>query len=200
MNNLSLIDHFKQLATFSGRENNRSFWPYAAIIVGVVMLLFMLSFIPIMNKAIATTQQFAVEHPDQVTISQGPGQYSVSVHGPGAPPLFSAHDLFLSLGLLFGLGIILLAAAVVRRLHDTGKAGWWALMPVPFILYSTVMMPLFFGRASQFASEDFPIGIFLSIFVSNLVYLVTLVTLIILLTGKSQYGDNRYGAGSPPKT
>lgn len=186
MNNLSLIDHFKQLAKFSGRENNRSFWPYAAIIVGVVLLLFMLSFIPIMNKAIATAQQFAAEHPDQVTVSQGPGQYSLSVHGPGAPSLFSAHDLFLSLGLVFGLSIILLAAAIVRRLHDTGKAGWWALMPMPFIVYSTVMMPLMFDRASRPTSDDFPLGLFFSVFLSNLLYMVALVTLIILLTGKSQ--------------
>jgi uncharacterized membrane protein YhaH (DUF805 family) len=86
----------------------------------------------------------------------------------------------------FGLSIVLYAAAVTRRLHDRGKSGSWGLMPLPFIIYSTIMMP----RA--FASPDENMALFFSIFVSNMVYIVTLIVLIVLLASASDPARNRF--------
>jgi len=61
-------------------------------------------------------------------------------------------DAFLGLGFLSGLyGLVALIpsiAVAVRRLHDTGKSGWWLLIGlVPFIGW--VILIVFFVQDSQ---------------------------------------------------
>ena len=48
------------------------------------------------------------------------------------------------LSIVFGLGIIIPSLAVsVRRLHDTGRSGWWLLLNlVPFIGFIIVLVLL----------------------------------------------------------
>ena len=92
------------------------------------------------TRAMHEMQQFAVQHPDQTTVTSGPGQYSISVRG-NHPEFMSGRSVALYLAVTFGLAILLYAAAVVRRLRDRGKSGFWGLMPLPFILYSSIQMP-----------------------------------------------------------
>jgi uncharacterized membrane protein YhaH (DUF805 family) len=182
---VGLLEHFKRLFDFGGREDRASFWPYAALVFVIVMIIGMVIFVPMMAHSMEAMQQYAATHPEQATITSGPGQYSISVQG-NHPEFFDVDSMALYLVVSFGLSIVLYAAAVTRRLHDRGKSGSWGLMPLPFIIYSTIMMP----RA--FASPDENMALFFSIFVSNMVYIVTLIVLIVLLASASDPARNRF--------
>ncbi|WP_404714261.1 DUF805 domain-containing protein [Sphingomonas sp. MMS24-J13] len=135
-------------------------------------------------------QQFAAQHPDQATVTSGPGQYSISIQGPH-PEFMPAGSMLRFLAVTFGLAITLYAAAVVRRLHDRGKSGFWGLMPIPFVVYSTVQMPRLFASIGIGSQPD--MAVFFSIFLSNLFYIISTVWLIVLLAGPSDPLPNRYG-------
>jgi uncharacterized membrane protein YhaH (DUF805 family) len=186
---ISLTDHLKRLFEFSGREDRASFWPYAAVAFIITMIAGMIIFLPMMSRSMHAMQQFAAQHPDQAEVTSGPGQYSISVHG-NHPEFMPAGPLALFLAVTFGLAILLFAAAVVRRLHDRGKSGFWGLMPLPFILYSSVQMPRMFASIGTATQPD--ITLFFSIFLSNLFYIVTLIWLVVLLAGPSEPARNRY--------
>lgn len=180
---VTLWEHFKRLFDFTGREDRASFWPYAAVAFILIMVAGMIIFVPMMSRAMHEMQQFAVQHPDQVTVTSGPSQYSISVRG-NHPEFIPASSMALFFGVTFGLAILLYAAAVVRRLHDRGKSGFWGLMPLPFILYSSVQMPNMFATVGTGTQPD--MTLFFSIFFSNLLYIVTLIWLIVLLAGPSE--------------
>lgn len=185
---IGILEHFRRLPDFSGREDRASFWPYAALVFVIDTAAGMAVFIPIMRRAMVEMETYAREHPDQVTVTSGPGHYSMSVHGYQGS-LFDKGSIATYLAVTFGLGIVLLAAAVTRRLHDSGRSGLWALMPIPFIAYSSVMMPGMMASAGQ------PnMAVFTSLFVSNLLYMASLIWLIVMLATASQAGANRYGA------
>ncbi|MBS0478965.1 MAG: DUF805 domain-containing protein, partial [Proteobacteria bacterium] len=96
--------------------------------------------------------------------------------------------------------IVLLAAAVARRLHDSGRSGWWGA-PTPILLIAGLvgMMHVFAVMSAAPASNalDGPPIDFASfgvMMLCNLAYLASLVLLVILCSLPSQAGDNRYGA------
>jgi uncharacterized membrane protein YhaH (DUF805 family) len=183
---VSLGDHFKRLFDIEGREDRASFWPYAAVAFIITMIAGMTILMPMVLRSIDAMQQFAAQHPDQATVTSGPGHYSISVQGD-QPEFMPADSMALFLAVTFGVAILLYAAAVVRRLHDRGKSGFWGLMPLPFIIYSSVQMPRAFGATG----DQLDMTLFFSIFLSNLFYIVTLVWLIVLLAGPSEPAPNR---------
>lgn len=183
---VSFTQHFSRLFDFAGREDRASFWPYAAIVFVIIMAAGMTIFVPLMTDAMHKMQQFAAQHPDQATVTSGPDHYAISVHG-NHPVFMPAGSIATYLALTFGLAILLYAAAVVRRLHDRGKAGYWGLMPLPFILYSSVQMPKMFASVGSGIEPD--LTVFFSIFFSNLLYIITLIWLIVILAGPSVRAD-----------
>jgi uncharacterized membrane protein YhaH (DUF805 family) len=184
---VSLTDHFKRLFDFGGREDRASFWPYAAVALGITVVAGMIIFVPMMARSMQALQQFAAQHPDQATITSGPGQYSISVQG-NHPKFMPAESMALFLAVTFGLAILLYAAAVVRRLRDRGTSSFWGLMPLPFIVYSSVQMPRMFASIGAGAEPD--MTLFFSIFLSNMFYIITLISLIVLLAGPSKFPPN----------
>lgn len=184
---VSIIGHFKRLFDFRGREDRASFWPYAGVAFIITLSAGASIFVPMMIRTMSAMQQFAAEHPEQATVSSGPGHYSISIQG-NHPEFMPAGQIAVFLGVGFGLAILLYAAAVVRRLHDRGKSGLWGLMPVPFILYSAAQIPRMFASAGT----EFDMTLFASIFLSNLLYMITLVWLIVLLAGRSDATPNCY--------
>ncbi len=184
---VSLLDHFKKLFDFTGREDRASFWPYAALAFLITMVVGMIIFVPMFSRSLHAMQQFAAQHPDQATVSSGPGQYSISIKG-NHPEFVAPRSMALFLVVSFGLAILLYAAAVVRRLHDRGKSGLWGLMPLPFIIYSSVQMPKMFASVGTGVQPD--LTVFFSVFLSNLFYIIALIWLIVLLAGPSDPAPN----------
>ena len=184
---VALWDHFKKLFDFAGREDRASFWPYAAVAFIFIVVAGMVIFVPMMSRSMHAMQQFAAQHPDQATVTSGLGQYSISVQG-NHPEFMPAGSVALFLAVSFGLAVLLYAAAVVRRLHDRGKSGFWGLMPLPFIIYSSVQMPRMFASAGTATQPD--MTLFFSIFLSNIIYIITLIWLIVLLAGPSKSAPN----------
>lgn len=162
-----IVRGFTQLGTFRGRDTRAQFWSYAGV---VIVLHFLLS----------STISGAMMSP-VFEASAPPSEAALLDH-------FNRFLIFTLLSLIILAG--LLAAATARRLHDTGRSALWALLPVPFATYSGVM---FFRLFTQFLTAEPDMGVFLSVFVSNLLYLAGLLILIILLVRNSAPGPNRYG-------
>lgn len=67
-------------------------------------------------------------------------------------------DMFTGLGFLstvYGLAVIIPGIAVgVRRLHDTGKSGWWLLVAlIPMIGW--IILLVFYLQDSQFHANEY---------------------------------------------
>ncbi len=111
-------------------------------------------------------------------------------------------------------------AAAVRRLHDTGKSGWWILLgvgppPVAIVLIVAGIVFLQIGIVGEIFSfvalavgetafaegtDDafggfFGLGVTLFIFgvLASLASIVTAIALLVLLAARGQEGENRYG-------
>lgn len=90
------------------------------------------------------------------------------------------------------LVVLLLAASVTRRLHDSDLRGWWGLMPLPFLFFGAGAMVFIVGSAGQPSMRLFGL-----MFINNAIYLLALLVLVILLCRASTPGPNRFG---PPAT
>ena len=162
-----IVRGFANVARFNGRDTRGQFWPYCGAVVALYLVAGWAVLIPIMSPV------FGASQPSIRTFQNMEG-----------------HFLLVSL-LLFGALVVLLAGAVARRLHDSGRSAFWGLLPLPFAVYSGAM---FFRLSSQFGTGGTPdTGLFLSVFVSNLVYMLGLITIIILLSLRSTPTPNRYG-------
>jgi uncharacterized membrane protein YhaH (DUF805 family) len=186
----SLLENLGTLAQFSGRSSRRAFWPYAICVFILANLAVFLVMIPDFLATFAKIQAYAQAHPENVTVTSGPGHYSVQIHEnvPGLMPDMGA--LTQSISIVMALSAVMLAAAVARRLHDRRKAGWWGLMPLPFAAYSMVAMPKIFETFDR-GQPDFTI--FFSVFASNAAYLCSMVILIVFLAAPGDPTENRYG-------
>jgi uncharacterized membrane protein YhaH (DUF805 family) len=171
----SIRYNLSSLARFSGRDSRRRFWPYAGAVLLLSWISIWLVMAPRIFGTFARVAQFAREHPEQTTIVSAP-----------------------ILGMMYGVAIVsavtllLLAAAVTRRLHDRSRTGAWGL--VPAVLLATG----FLGMSRQFAGfatgRPPDLGWFLLIFFNNMAYLASLVFLVIQLASAGTRGPNRFGA------
>lgn len=195
MNLLSM--HLTRLADFAGREDRQPFWLWTLIVMAASMIGSVTMMIPLMSGIFGRMEQFAREHPDQVTRTVRPGSYSIEVHGyhPELPSDFGGFAI--GVGLISLVMIGLLAAAVVRRLHDSGRSGWWGLMPIPFLATGIVVMGQVFTAFATNEPDHAPppefFRLFGLLFVNNLIYLLTVITLIVFLAAVGTRGANRYG-------
>lgn len=188
---LSVRYNLANLLRFGGRESRAVFWPYAAFVFLLSMLAMPAVMIPHFLSFGAQIRDFAASHPDQTTMAQGPGYYSVQINGP-TNEFHSAlssdfRTMFFSMAVIVVVVVLLVAAAVVRRLHDRGLSGAWGLMPLPFLGYGLYAMP------GLFSMEDIDTSAFFMLFFNNMIYLGTLAALAILLLGPSDGNANRHG-------
>ncbi|WP_447927718.1 DUF805 domain-containing protein [Vreelandella sp. EE27] len=92
------------------------------------------------------------------------------------------------LGIVFSLVIILPTLSIsVRRLHDTGRRGWWLLLPVVLLLLWFVLVIMFTQVALSTAGQAM---FYVSLTASYIVILVFHVL--------PSHGDNRFGPAPYP--
>lgn len=183
---------FRNLATFNGRDTRGQFWPYAAVVLAVVFALMAVGMTFAMGGFFAEMQQFAATHPEATTVQSGPGSYSISIDGshPDAPTP-DLGGFFVTLGVSVAAAIALLAAAVSRRLHDSGRSALWGLLPVPFLVFGIGFFPVM--MSSMMTAEEPELGLFFLLFGNNMLYLAALGTLVILLSLATSPEANRHG-------
>jgi uncharacterized membrane protein YhaH (DUF805 family) len=166
---VGLWEHFARLADFHGREDRASFWPYAALVYGIMVVGSYLAMVPLMQSAMSAANQATMEG--------------------GTKPFPDIGFFFNAIMVVTAVAVLLYAAAIVRRLHDTGLSGLWGLMPLPFLLFGMVMMRPFF---TSFPAAEPDMHRFNQILVNNMIYILTLIALIVLLARRSQPQPNRY--------
>ena len=185
--------NIKNIGKFSGRESVGKFWRYVGVVIGCYMMGSFALIIPLFVGAFERMEKFAAEHPDQTTVSSSPVSYQITVHGshpelmPDIMPFFTIN----AAGCV--LIVVALAAAVARRLHDSGHSGWFGALPLPFLAAGLVGFMKLWHSVSGMASQP-DMRLFGALFANNVAYLGSLGFLIFLLTRPSDLIDNRFGA------
>jgi uncharacterized membrane protein YhaH (DUF805 family) len=180
---VSISAHFKRLLDFTGREDRSSFWPYAAVVFGIVMVVSMVIMVPMIMQFMDASREIAAEGAKRAYVDRGDGTF-ILAESSQRPDPFSTTFIASYLGITFGLSLLLHGAAIVRRLRDAGRSVFWSLLPIPFIIYSSIQMPRLFGRVGERTIENQ--ALFFSVFISNGLYNIALIILIVLLAQKSK--------------
>lgn len=184
----AILDGFRRLADFSGRTSRGDFWSYAVVVVVLSFVGLALAMIPAMKSIFAEASAVAAANPEAATVVSGPGHYSVEIHDAAFMPDMTLFFAVMRIGV--AIVVVLLAAAVTRRLHDTGRRGFWGLMPVIFL---GVALTLFPTVMSQMLDEQASLAPFFLLFANNIVYLLSLAGLVFLLAKDGDKAVNRYG-------
>lgn len=110
---------------------------------------------------------------------------------------------FLSISYIYSLAVAIPALAVtVRRLHDTGRSGWWLLAYyLPIVLTVALFVIFFFQLLSEFSfykldsirAEDLPWTTVGGVLLSLLLSLIFGILILVWLCTDSQPGTNKYG-------
>lgn len=193
---------FAGILNFNGRMALHDFWPYA---VTVVLVLYGL------GSLVGVWLQFELSQRLGMGAWFG-GPYELD--GRQAEEVLAyMQDMFRLVvpfaAISMAVHVIPLAAAIVRRLHDTGRTGFWILMPLPFGVFGLYAMDRLFSRLPALmeiethAREVDPVilsfigEIFMAVGVA-LAWLAALIVLIILLCGRSKPQADRFGPPPVP--
>jgi len=97
-------------------------------------------------------------------------------------------------GLAFGLCIIFIIlpswAVTVRRMHDVGKPGWYAIVPLAVIL---LPLPLYLLLHRVFGKDIGLSQILIPVLLWTILFWAVVGYDLVLLVRNSQPGENRYG-------
>jgi uncharacterized membrane protein YhaH (DUF805 family) len=178
------------LLRFKGRESSRLFWPWAGLAFALAMVAGGVLMAPTMIASFARVERFAAEHPDQVTVTRSTNGVTYTFHEPHPELMPDFDGVILGAGVMAAVLVALLAAAVTRRLHDSGLSGLLGLMPLPFL---GVAMSLFPKMMASMMSETPDMTLFAALFANNALYMASLGLLVLLLVRKPTPGPNRYG-------
>ena len=192
----SIRGNLARLFVFAGRDRPGQFWPYAAFVVGLFMIAVQAWTFQPQADAIANSFEMARD----------------PLAAPPPPPADDAWDVFFpdpdenpyavdyrglpggiaALAAFTGFILMLLAAAVTRRLHDRDRSGLWGLLPLPFLAatFALAQRP----RAPLRTLFDADPGFTAALLASGLLYIASFLFLIALLGGEGTEGPNRYGA------
>ena len=138
---------FSKYCTFSGRARRSEFWLFyifVQIIITIIIVLFFFLFFFIAVQNISQLERKTDKYNDKYNYDYSKNNYSF---GPGFFVLF-----MITLFITFILSIPVLSAGV-RRLHDTGKSGWYSLLYlVPF---GNIVLLIFFIEDSQQMTNEY---------------------------------------------
>lgn len=166
---VGLLEHFSRLLDLKGREDRASFWPYAALVYGIMMVGSFVVMMPMMHSTMRTASEATLQ---------------------GSTAAFPDMGFFFTgMMIMTAFAVVLYAAAVVRRLHDAGLSGFWGLMPLPFLLFGMIRMR---GLFESFPSTQPDMDRFNQIFINNLIYILSLIALIVLLARRSNPHPSRF--------
>lgn len=186
----AILYNLRNLMRFAGRDTRAQFWPYAIFLFILQSIVSMALMLPIIAKAMMEGFQFGLQH-----AATNGGQLSAADQKAFAQINSGIYSdmgsmLTVTTPIFTTLFVILLAAAVARRLHDRGMSGYWGLMPLPFTAFSILTMPTLFAA---FATHTVSSGWFAGLFINNVLYFAALILLVVLLARQGVAGANRFG-------
>jgi len=185
----AIVYNFRNLTRFSGRNTRTQFWPYAILLFVVQTIISTLIMIPFIISVMTKTFLFTLQHPGKPGVPINPADqnaFSQMMQGIMAD---TQSMLMTATPILTALFVVLIGAAVARRLHDRDMSGYWGLMPLPFTIIGLVAMPK--------TLEAWPyhpnFGLFILLMLNSLLHLALAILLIVLLAQRSAAGANRFG-------
>ena len=188
----SLRRNFGNLFVFSGRDARGTFWPYALLIFLLGMVANVVMIVPVMADMFGRVITYLQRHPEGFP-EPAPGQ--VQALPPELMPDFSA--MLVPMAILGVATLFLYAAAVVRRLHDCDRTGWWAALPLPFHALALALTPLTLANMTQPQLAGSPFSALLGL--NSLAYWGTLILLIVFLASEGTPGPNRFEVAPAPR-
>lgn len=198
----ALTRSLSMIFMFKGRESRAQFWPLAIFLMLAGTLIMQATMLPAMIDSFGKMEQFANAHPEQATRHYGPGSYHLEIKGEH-PNFMPDLDGFFAMSALFTIIMICcLAAAVTRRLHDTGRRGWWGLIPLPFLASGFWLFPdvMTLVQAPHDKLPDNFGSMFALLFINNVAYIASVITLLVLLCLPGDKNANRFGPPSLPSS
>jgi uncharacterized membrane protein YhaH (DUF805 family) len=196
-----LARHLIGLFDFQGRENRQPFWLWILIVYIVQLVVMAIAMIPLMTSWF--DQMMPMMQGDPQRFDNDP-QAVIQLMMPMMQNMITM--TVVSAVLFF----ILTAAAVVRRLHDSDRSGWWSAPYYAMQIVSPIFMASFFPRyfsmmASMSATKpgsppDFNNPAFQQAMQSmtlmslvNILSFAILVMMIVFLVLPGTVGPNRFG-------
>ena len=181
--------HLSNLGRFSGREPRGVFWPYLGMVVLFQMVLGWLLMFPVSTILFGNMQDFIRIQEEQMARGADSGAAARVAEQMQANLMPLYGWVMLLSGVMLLVVLVLLGAAVARRLHDSGRSGIWGLLPLPFLVISNLLMAqLFSGGVGGLEAN-----VFFLIVGINILYLILLLLLIVFLATQGTLQDNRYG-------
>ena len=177
---VSIAYNLRRLIDFRGRESQILFWPYAGFIYGLTTVVTTgLTMFPIMETTMRAMQQVAA------AANQGGNAEPAFIKSPEMlmPDMSGLAIPIIAVDLL---AIALLASAIVRRLHDKDRSGFWALLPLPTTLLGLALMPA--SLDEMFVTGREPSPLLALVMLNNVVSFGLLILLVVMLVGKGS-GD-----------
>ena len=159
----------KRYADFSGRSRRMEYWMWVLFQI-ILYILFL-------GLSIAFVGSVASAAPDDAMATGGAAMILMAVYG------------------VVWLALLVPSLAVsVRRLHDTGRSGWWVL--AFFLSYFLVFFAMGAGMASP---DNMAAAGGLSLIAGLLVFVLGIVLLVFMLLdgtpGPNKYGPDPKGRG-----
>jgi uncharacterized membrane protein YhaH (DUF805 family) len=195
----AILYNFRNLFRVTGRDPRAQFWPYAIFLFIVQSIISVILMIPVLFRIVSIPFEFIRQHPPKAGQPLNPADVKEFTQKMMQEVFSEMRSVLTTVTpILTVIFVILIAAAVARRLHDRDKSGYWGLMPLPFTAFGLATMPMFFSAILAQGYDDsklLGIGGSLGIAVSlnNLLYWAAVIWLIVLLARQGSPGPNRYG-------
>ncbi len=119
---------FKKYAQFEGRSRRQEYWLASLANFIIMMIVYIFMFVTVFDKAADVAATEATE---------------------SVAEIFSSMGVFIALIGIYALVIFIPSLALgIRRLHDTGRSGWYMLLNlVPYV--GSIILIVFFATDSQ---------------------------------------------------
>lgn len=187
----SIKYNLSHLTDFTGRDARQTFWYYVLFLVvvqvGVGIVLMIPMYIDIFGQAFSAAQSGMSEQEMQAAMFEG-------MAGGLRTQMYASTILGLVIAALF-------AASFTRRLHDSGKSGWWTLLALGTYLASLAFNVANIDTVLEITSRSMSVtdpnealSVQGELYAYSALGWVGYVVVIVFGVMKSDPGPNEYGA------
>ncbi|HYI64079.1 MAG TPA: DUF805 domain-containing protein [Allosphingosinicella sp.] len=172
------------LLRFSGRDTRKQFWPYAIFVFLAASLLSYLVVLPELARMMGRMLRIAAE--------QGDRPLEPHEIEPLLGEVMPNFDFFIVTSVIINIvAMMLLAAAVVRRLHDCDRRGLWGLVPLPSFALGLALAPMALEIVRHPVTPD--MNMMMWPMLNSVLTWGLFIFLIVLLAREGTKGPNRFG-------